>query len=100
MTPDQLPTATVVIVNYNTPNEVPACLDALAALDYPRVEILVVDNGGDGGQVVALGDRYPAVRVLCPPRNLGFAGGANFGWAAAEAEVLAVLNPDVRVTPG
>jgi GT2 family glycosyltransferase len=100
MTPETLPTAAVVIVNYNTPDEVPACLDALAALVYPRVEILVVDNGGDGGTPVDLRDRYPAVRVLRPSRNLGFAGGANFGWAATEAKVLAVLNPDVRVTPG
>ncbi|HMA38092.1 MAG TPA: glycosyltransferase family 2 protein [Chloroflexia bacterium] len=99
MTPDQFPTATVVIVNYNTPAEVPGCLDALAALEYPDVEILLVDNGGDGGRPVDLGDRYPAVRVLHPARNLGFGGGANLGWEQARGEILAVVNPDVRVRP-
>ncbi|MDQ2808391.1 MAG: glycosyltransferase family 2 protein, partial [Chloroflexota bacterium] len=97
---ESLPTVAVVVVNYNTPDEVPACLDALAALDYPRLEMLLVDNGADGGRTVALGDRYPALRVLTAPRNLGFAGGANLGWAATDAAVLAVVNPDVRVQPG
>ncbi len=100
MTDDSLPTAAVVVVNYNTPDEVPGCLAALAALDYPRLTVLLVDNGADGGRVVDLGHRYPAVRVLTAPRNLGFAGGANLGWAATDAEVLAVVNPDVRVQPG
>ena len=97
---ESLPTAAVVVVNYNTPDDVPACLDALAALDYPQVELLLVENGANDGQAATLGDRYPAVRVLTAPRNLGFAGGANLGWAASEAAVLAVVNPDVRVQAG
>ena len=94
------PAASVVVVNYNTPAEVPGCLDALLALDYPQVEILVVDNGTGGGQPVALGDRYPGVRVLAPGANLGFGGGANLGWQTASSDILAVINPDVRIAGG
>ena len=96
-TPPAWPAASVVVVNYNTPADVPGCLDALLALDYPQVEILVVDNGTGGGALVALGDRYPQVRVLAPGANLGFGGGANLGWQTATGDILAVVNPDVRV---
>ncbi|HUS17977.1 MAG TPA: glycosyltransferase family 2 protein [Chloroflexia bacterium] len=97
--PPSEPAASVVVVNYNTPEQVPACLDALLALDYPRVEIMVVDNAPDGGRAVTLDARYAAVRVLRPATNLGFGGGANLGWEAAAGTVLAVVNPDVRVRP-
>ena len=53
----------------------------------PRFELLVVDNGSSAP--------LPAgVRVLNPGRNLGFAGGANVGIAAARGEILLILNPD------
>jgi GT2 family glycosyltransferase len=53
----------------------------------PRFELLVVDNGSSAP--------LPAgVRVLNPGRNLGFAGGANAGIAAARGEILLILNPD------
>ncbi|HVT16057.1 MAG TPA: glycosyltransferase [Thermoanaerobaculia bacterium] len=60
----------------------------------PRFELLVVDNGSSAP--LPLG---PA-RLLRPGRNLGFAGGVNLGVAAARAELLLVLNPDVVPEPG
>ncbi|HKI03123.1 MAG TPA: glycosyltransferase [Thermoanaerobaculia bacterium] len=53
----------------------------------PRFELLVVDNGSSA----PLPD---GIRVLRPGRNLGFAGGANAGIAAARGEILLILNPD------
>jgi GT2 family glycosyltransferase len=64
----------------------------------PRFELVVVDNGDDG--------RLPppppgdGVRLLRPGRNLGFAGGANAGAAAARAPLLLFLNPDAWPEPG
>jgi GT2 family glycosyltransferase len=56
----------------------------------PRFELLVVDNGSTGWTVPL----PPGVRVLRPGRNLGFAGGANAGVAAAKGEIVLILNPD------
>jgi GT2 family glycosyltransferase len=56
-----------------------------------RFELLVVDNGS----TVPWPPLPEGVRVLDPERNLGFAGGANFGIAEARGEILLILNPDV-----
>src|SRR5438552_3788582 len=93
-------TATIAVVNYNTPEQVPGCLDALRALADLDVEIILVDNAAGGGRPVDLGDAYPGVQVLRPDTNLGFAGAANCAWRQGHGDLLAVLNPDVRVQPG
>jgi GT2 family glycosyltransferase len=54
----------------------------------PRFDLVVVDNGS--AAPLALG---PA-RLLTPDHNLGFAGGANAGIAAARAPIVLILNPD------
>src|SRR5829696_4485215 len=59
----------------------------------PRFELLVVDNGSSA-------PLPEDARVLRPGRNLGFAGGANAGIAAARGEILLILNPDVVPEPG
>jgi len=53
----------------------------------PRFELLVVDNGSSA-------PLPSGMNVLHPGRNLGFAGGANAGAAAAKGEILLILNPD------
>ena len=55
----------------------------------PRFELVVVDNGS------AAPLRLGSARLLQPGRNLGFAGGANAGIAAARAPLVLLLNPDV-----
>jgi hypothetical protein len=75
----------------------PADLGRLAEAwpDDPRFELVVVDNGGQ----LPASLPAPRGRVLRPGRNLGFAGGADLGAAAARAPLLLFLNPDVRPLP-
>lgn len=75
------------------------CLEALRRDGGEALAILVVDQGEKAVELPAgLADR-----VLCPGRNLGFAGGTNLGIAAALAdgsELVATVNDDVLVEPG
>lgn len=64
-----------------------------------RAHVWLVDNGNTTGAVDALEDD-PRLTVLRPGRNLGFAGGVNFGAAHGRAETLAVLNADAQLDPG
>jgi GT2 family glycosyltransferase len=99
--PGATPSVSVVLVNLDGAEHLPACLDSLAELDYPhdRYDVLVVDNGSTDGSVKLLSERYPAVRVLAQGRNLGFAEGNNVGARASTADCLALLNTDMAVDP-
>jgi N-acetylglucosaminyl-diphospho-decaprenol L-rhamnosyltransferase len=59
-----------------------------------RFELVVVDNGSSRPLALA------GARRIAPGRNLGFAGGANAGIAAARAPILLLLNPDAVPEPG
>lgn len=88
----------VVIVNYKGLEHTTACLDGLAALDWPgeRIEVIVVDNASGDGSAESIGARYPHVQLLALDRNTGFAEGCNRGAAIASGEYVAFLNNDAR----
>jgi N-acetylglucosaminyl-diphospho-decaprenol L-rhamnosyltransferase len=80
------PLLTGVVVHWHN-EELLAELTAAWPRD-PRFELVVVDNGSSAPLELGPG------RVLKPSRNLGFAGGANAGIAAARAPAVLLLNPD------
>jgi N-acetylglucosaminyl-diphospho-decaprenol L-rhamnosyltransferase len=92
------PKVSAIVVNYESGEDLPACLESLRG--QPEVlETIVVDNGStDGSAAEAV--NFPATSVLAPGENLGFAGGANAGSDRARGEYLLFLNPDVRLAPG
>jgi GT2 family glycosyltransferase len=98
MTP--FPLVTVVIVAWNQLEKTLDCLETVAALDYPHVRTLLVDNGSEPPLAAAVGARFPTVEVLRLPRNLGFAGGYNAGLRralAGDGELFLLLNNDTLV---
>jgi GT2 family glycosyltransferase len=97
----------VVVVNYNGRRYLERCLDSLAAQTYPTFETIVVDNASTDGSAEWLAARFSQVRVVCAPRNLGFAAGNNLGIRIATAknagqargEFIVTLNNDTEVEP-
>jgi GT2 family glycosyltransferase len=87
----------IITVAYRSGNRLLRLLDSLGHEDVH--EVLVVDND-TGGPEIDEAARRPRVRVLDPPRNLGFTGGANLGAREASGDVLVFLNPDTVVTEG
>lgn len=92
-----LPTASIVAVSYNTAAHIEACLLSLLELDYPRLEIIVVDNASSDGSVGLIRKRFPDIEVVELPDNRGFAGGASVGLYLARGDIVATVNPDVRL---
>jgi len=93
------PTASIIIVSYNSAAQIGACLRALQQqrCEY-EYEIVVVDNAScDASRAVVAG--FPTVRLITENENLGFAGGVNRGVAAAHGRVIALLNPDAEPAP-
>ena len=95
-----------VVVHYRGADDLRACVRALAAQDWPDLELVLVDNGSPGGLpdlgellVRPFGGRL-SVRQVLLERNTGFSGGANAGVTAASGEYLFFLNPDAQVQAG
>ncbi|MCC5821681.1 MAG: glycosyltransferase family 2 protein [Phycisphaerales bacterium] len=99
--------ATVVVLNYRTPDLVVDCLASLERQVSPGVrEVVVVDNCSpdDSAERIrkAIADRGWAgwARVVASPVNGGFAAGNNVGVRAADAGIYILLNSDTIVRPG
>ena len=71
------PLLSVIIVNWNGKEYLPACLDSLMDQSCSDFETIVVDNGSSDGSLELLQDSYPWVRVVPLSGNTGFAGGNN-----------------------
>ncbi|MFN8531494.1 MAG: glycosyltransferase family 2 protein [Anaerolineae bacterium] len=89
----------VIIVNYNTREDLRACLTALHDC-RPMPEIIVVDNASRDGSAAMVKQEFPRVVLLEPGHNTWFCGGNNLGVAAAHGEYALLLNPDTIPPPG
>jgi hypothetical protein len=92
----------VIVVHWNGLEWSERCLRSLTRLSYPRVEILVVDNGSTDGSGRELAARFPRLEVLRLPENRFFAGGANRGLQRALGrgfDYAVILNNDVEAAP-
>lgn len=94
-----LPTVDVIVLNWNGRDYLPACLDALNRQTHPPASITVVDNGSTDDSLTWLRQTAPAVRLINLGANVGFAAGNNAALAESTAAVVALLNPDVVVSP-
>ncbi len=94
-----MPLVSVVIPNWNGAHHLPVCLDALQAQTYPRIEIILVDNGSTDGSQTLVENQYPEVHWLGLESNLGLTGGNNTGFRAAGGELLISLNNDTEADP-
>lgn len=86
----------VVIVTHNSSHVIGDLLDSLpTALGSLTADVVVVDNDSQDGTAELVASR--GVRVIASA-NVGYAAGINVGVrAAAPAEAILVLNPDVRL---
>lgn len=89
----------VVIPTYNRADLLRGCLEHLARDDEPHTAI-VVDNGSSDGTAAMVRERFPAVRLVELPENLGFGPAVNHGVAAGDGEIVVLINNDVEVLPG
>ena len=91
--------ASVVIPVWNGMNDLPTCLAALASQSHVAREIIAVDNASTDGSGDWIAANYPTVRLIRHAENMGFGGACNAGLAAAQGDVLVLLNQDTAARP-
>jgi len=91
------PSMSVVICAHNSAATLDECLRHTCALDYPELEVIVVDDGSRdaSAKIVA---RYPEVRLVQIPHS-GLAAARNEGLRAATGDLIAYLDSDAFPAP-
>jgi GT2 family glycosyltransferase len=89
----------VIIVNWNGRHWLEQCLPTLQTQTFTDFEVVVVDNGSDDGSVAWLQSRWPSVRLLALPENVGFAPANNLGIQATDSPFVVTLNNDTLAEP-
>jgi N-acetylglucosaminyl-diphospho-decaprenol L-rhamnosyltransferase len=87
---------TIVIVSWNTRDLLLSCLRSLG--DFGPHQIIVVDNASSDGTAEAVTADFPAVHLILPGKNLGYAEGNNLGFGVAKHPFILALNPDTEVS--
>lgn len=101
MTAPDAPDLSVIILNWNTRDDLQRCLDSIH--EHPpnhSVEIIVADNASEDDSVAMVQQRYPEVRIVANERNLGFGAGNNRAIPHSRGRFVLFLNSDTIVTEG
>jgi GT2 family glycosyltransferase len=94
--------AGVTVVHWGNVGDTLECLDSLAAIDDPDLEIALVINGTEAADARLAARAHGNVRTIELPENVGYAAAANAGARslfARGADAVLMLNNDATVRP-
>jgi len=94
------PELAIIIVSYNSLEDLPGCLDSLPAATTRQTHVVVIDNASTDGTLARLSPRYPGVTWIASEENLGFGPANNLAAARTRSPLVLFLNPDTVVPPG
>ena len=90
----------VVIVNWNSRDDLRACLLSLRGQTHRELEVVVVDNGSTDGSGEMVRREFAEFTLFCEGENLGFAEACNRGIDKSHGDWIALLNNDACAEPG
>jgi GT2 family glycosyltransferase len=103
MNPVARPRLSVQVVTWNSAEVIDGCLESVLAQGRDDVEAIVVDNAsrdGSADRARAWMARGLSGEVVCEAENRGFCGGQNRALGRSRGDLVLLLNPDARLSPG
>jgi GT2 family glycosyltransferase len=98
--PGPQPLVTVAVCTRDRTEDLRQCLDSLNDLDYPALDILVIDNAPRNDDTEQLArTTFPGIRYVLEPRP-GLDWARNRAITEARGEIIAYTDDDVVVDPG
>jgi GT2 family glycosyltransferase len=89
----------ITIVTHNSGRFIKRCLESVLDQEYPRLEVIVIDNASTDGTIDLLDQFEGRCRIIYNDANIGFAGAQNQAIAASNGDWVLTLNPDVLLMP-
>ncbi|OCQ93358.1 glycosyl transferase family 2 [Oscillatoriales cyanobacterium USR001] len=94
------PIVTVAVCTRDRTADLELCLTGLVNIDYPRLDLLVIDNAPTSDATEQLiKSKYPRIRHVIEPRP-GLDWARNRAIIEAKGEIIAYTDDDVVVDPG
>lgn len=87
------PKVSVIVCTYNGSRTLGGCLTSLRRLNYPRYEVIVVDDGSTDDGVREVAESFPEVRYI-RQEHAGLSVARNTGAAAATGDIFAWTDDD------
>jgi GT2 family glycosyltransferase len=94
------PLVSIVSINYNHSDVTLLMIKSLKKCSYKNIEIIIVDNASFNDTPEVITEKYPDVKLVLLPHNLGFGGGNNEGIKLAKGDYILLLNNDTELDSG
>jgi GT2 family glycosyltransferase len=93
----RIPDVSIIIVTYNSEEEISTCLESIYNQDNCNFEIFIVDNASSDKTQEIIKDhanRCPVLRIILNNENYGLAYANNQPLSMSSGRYLLILNPD------
>lgn len=90
----------IIIPSYNGRSLLQKHLPDVVSFSGKNAQITVIDDGGNDETADLLEKKFPKIKVIHNPRNLGFTKSVNIGFKNARSDLVVLLNNDVSPTEG
>ena len=97
----ETPLISIIVPVYNVRGYLESCLDSLQKQNYPKLEIILIDDGSTDGSGVLCDDfakRDPRAKVI-HQQNKGLSGARNAGLSIATGTYITFIDSDDSVAP-
>ncbi|PYS88734.1 MAG: polysaccharide deacetylase [Acidobacteria bacterium] len=95
------PLVSVVVPAYNEAKVICRTIESLFASNYPKLEIIVVDDGSTDGTFQTAVEQFGGrsnISIFTKP-NSGKADALNVGWRLAKGDIIVALDADTLFSP-
>jgi hypothetical protein len=96
------PLVSIIILNYNGERYLDRCLSSVLRTEYPRFEVILVDNASTDRSLENARNKFgkdERLKVIRNHTNLGFGPANNIGFRNGKGVYAVLLNNDTAVDP-
>jgi glycosyltransferase involved in cell wall biosynthesis len=95
---DTQPVVSIITPAYNRASLIEETIDSILGQDYPRIELIVIDDGSTDQTLARLQRYQDRARIITRP-NKGEGATVNEGFALATGKYVCVVNSDDPILP-
>ena len=92
-----MPKVSIIVLNWNGKEHLESCFSSIKEQTYDNYETILVDNGSTDSSIDFVKEKFPWVKIIPIPKNIGFAKGNNKGIEESKGDYILTLNNDTKL---